>query len=374
MDKVNAALELATIALKKARHLEKLQDKVIEADARIDSLVEDQKEIRLLKGEKGERGDEGPEGPAGSQGPMGPPGLPGVPGERGEPGIQGPSGPQGPMGPPLEWKIDKTTLLFKVQDGEWKAAIDLRKLRNGGGSTVLAVDENGNLKSNTVQEINFVGATVTTNTDTQGYKKVNVIIAGGLPALPENNIYLGNSSDFPTPAVAEQWILLEQQVASSQNEMIFDNIFTSDYDEYKVEIRRMSPDTDDTNFNMQWSADNGANWLNAGYHQVGQTTSEGTNLAFADYDENDPAIIILEGCGNGAGEYLIADLNFFEMTDPSFQTMCRYEAAYITDGHQPHSVEGTNINDLVPGINALRFFFEGSTMKTGIIRVYGKVN
>ena len=371
MDKINAALELATIAIKKARHLEKLQEKVVDANARIDSLVEDQKEIRLLKGERGERGDEGPEG---SQGPMGMPGPAGPVGPAGPKGELGPPGVAGPMGPPLEWKIDKTTLLFKVQDGEWKAALDLRNLRKGGGSSVLAVDQDGNLISNTVQEINFIGATVTTNTDTQGYKKVNVIVAGGLPDLPENNIYLGNSVNFPTPAVAEQWILLGEQVAADQSTMDFTSIFTSDYDEYKVEIRRMTPNTDDTNFCMQWSADNGANWLNTGYHQVGQTTSEGTNLAFADFDEDDPAIIILEGCGNSTGEYLIADLNFFEMTDPTFQTMCRYEAAYVTDSHQPHSVEGTNISDAINSVNALRFFFDGSTIKTGIIRVYGKVN
>lgn len=81
MDKINAALELATIAIKKARHLEKLQEKVVDANARIDSLVEDQKEIRLLKGERGERGDEGPEG---SQGPMGMPGPAGPVGLRGQ--------------------------------------------------------------------------------------------------------------------------------------------------------------------------------------------------------------------------------------------------------------------------------------------------
>lgn len=371
MDPIKAALDLATIALKKTNEIEVVTK-------RFDEIIRNKERINLVKGEKGDRGDEGSEGLKGDKGDKGDKGERGERGIQGIQGIQGEKGDRGESGktpPPLEWMVDKTILLFKEPDGSWKKALDLRNLRKGGGNFNLIIDSNGSLVSKSVDEINFVGFTVTTNTDSRGFRKVNVSGGGGsLPALPLNNIYLGDVLNNPVPAVAEQWILLEEFSPFNDLDVIIDDVFASPYDEFKVEIRELIPTVDDSSLNMQWSPDNGSSFYNSLYREVGQTASQGTNIAFADYEDSSTNIEILEGCGNDAGEHVMTTLYFFSMLNTNLKTICRYESAYITSGNEIHSVEGTATNITGNFINALRFYFSSSNISSGSIKVYGKIN
>ena len=375
MDQLKSALELATIALKKARHIEKRLDEQKDTLDRVNQRCDEAgANAEVVKGEKGERGERGDEGPPGSLGPIGERGLQGPPGERGQPGELGPMGPEGKMGPPIEWKVDKTSLLFKTPDGGWKLAFDLRKLRKGGGSFVITVDDDGTLVSNQVQEFNFIGAIVTTNTDTMGYRKVNVSFAGGLPTLPENNIYLGSSSNTPVPALAEQWILLDSFTASGQSEIAITDIFTSDYEDYKIEIRSMQPAQDNVDFMMQWSNNNGSSYITGNYRNVGELASGGTNIGFNDFDDSIPAIRLLEGCGNDVTESFLINMEFANFQDAVKLVICDFEASYITSNAEIHSVDGCATNTSVTAFDALRFFFSSGNIGSGTVKVYGKIN
>lgn len=375
MDPVKSALELATIALKKARHIEKRLDETKDTIDRVNQRCDEAgANVEVIKGAKGEKGERGDEGPQGSLGPIGERGLQGPPGERGEPGIQGPVGPEGKMGPPIEWKVEKTSLLFKTPDGAWKLAFDLRKLRKGGGSFVITVDDDGVLVSNQVSEFNFIGAIVTTNTDTQGYRKVNVAFAGGLPALPENHIYIGNPSSVPVPALAEQWILLDSITASGQSEIAITDVFTSDYDDYKIEIRGMQPAQDNVDFLMQWSNNNGVNYITGNYRNVGELASQDTNVGFNDFDDSVSAIRLLEGCGNDATESFLLTLELSNFQDATKLVIADFEASYITSNAEIHSVDGCATNTSSTAFDALRFFFSAGNIGSGTVKVYGKLN
>ena len=80
MDQLKSALELATIALKKARHIEKRLDEQKDTLDRVNQRCDEAgANAEVIKGEKGERGERGDEGPPGSLGPIGERGLQGPP-------------------------------------------------------------------------------------------------------------------------------------------------------------------------------------------------------------------------------------------------------------------------------------------------------
>lgn len=382
IDPIKSALEIATIALKKSRHLEKRLDDtqatIDRVNQRCDEAGAQVEVVKGEKGDKGERGDDGSDGAAGQIGPVGPMGPPGTIGPRGSEGPKGemgPMGPQGPAGPPLEWKVEKNALMLLGPDGAWRVALDLKALRSrGGGSFVITVSDDGTIVSNQVQQFNFIGAIVTTDTDTQGFRKVNVSFAGGLPALPEDHIYIGNSSNTPIPIQTEQWVLLDSVSGSGQAEIEFTDIFAAPYEDYKIEIRGMQPSIDDVNFLMQWSNNNGASYISGNYRNVGQLSSQGTNIGFNDFDDSIPAIKLLEGCGNDATESFLIDMSFVNLLDAVKLTICEFEASYITSNAEIHSVDGCATNTSVSDFNAIKFYFSDGFIASGSIKVYGKIN
>lgn len=375
MDQIKATLELATLALKKANHLSKRLDEAQSTIARVNARCDEVgANVEVVKGQKGERGPRGDEGPPGALGPIGQQGFQGPRGVPGEPGQQGPAGEPGPMGPPIQWMVDKTSLLFKEPDGSWKLAFDLRNLRKGGGSFQLSVLDDGTVVSNQVTTFNFINAIVTTNTDPQGYRKVNVTYAGGLPVLPFNNIYLGDDSDTPQPAVAEQWILLDSFEGSGQAEIEVIDVFAAPYEEFKIEIRQMQPTLDDVDFLTQWSNNNGATYLAGGYKTVRQVSTNGTNVGFNDFEDADTSIKLLEGCGNDPSETLLLDIDLMNFTDAVKYTIGRFEASYITSNVEINTIEGTATNSAAQSFNAMKFFFSNGTVATGTINIYGKIN
>lgn len=382
MDATKAALELATIALKKSKHLEKRLDETTatldRVNQRCDEAGAQTEVIKGEKGEKGERGDDGSDGALGQIGPVGPMGSPGTIGPRGVDGPKGemgPMGPQGPVGPPVDWKVENNALMLLGPDGSYRVAFDLKLIRrSGGGSFVIAVADDGAIVSNQVQEFNFIGAIVTTDTDNQGFRKVNISFAGGLPSLPLDNTYIGDVSGTPRPMPAEQWILLSTMTGTGQASMEFKDIFDSTYDDYKIEIRGMQPSIDDVNFLMQWSNDNGASYISGAYRNVGQLSSQGTNIGFNDFDDSIPAIKLLEGCGNDPTESFIIDMDFVNLLDTVKLTICEFEASYITSNAEIHSVDGCATNTAVTDFNAMKFYFSDGFIASGTIRVYGKIN
>lgn len=379
MDQAKAALELATIALKKSNHLKKRLD---DAEATLDRVNqrcdEAGAQVEVVKGEKGEKGERGDDGMQGMIGPVGPMGAPGTIGPRGEQGLKGEMGPMGPMGPPgpmPEFKVEGMNLMALLPDGAWKVIMDLKMFRkSGGGSFVITVSDDGTIVSNQVQQFNFIGAIVTTDTDTQGFRKVNVSFAGGLPALPENNIYIGNASNTPVPIQTEQWVLLDSVEGTGQTEIEFTDIFAAPYTDFKIEIRAMQPTVDDVNFLMQWSNNNGASYISGAYRNVGQLSSQGTNIGFNDFDDSIPAIKLLEGCGNDPTESFLIDMSFVNLLDAIKRTICEFEASYITSNSEIHSVDGCATNTAVSEFNAMKFYFSSGMIASGTIKVYGKLN
>lgn len=379
MDKINAALELATIALKKSKHLEQRLDDTKATLERVNQRCDEAgAQVEVVKGEKGERGERGDDGNDGQIGPVGPMGAPGSIGPQGLQGLKGemgPIGPQGLTGPLPEFKVEGLNLMALGPDGAWKTLIDLKMFRkSGGGSFVITVSDDGTIVSNQVSQFNFIGAIVTTDTDTQGFRKVNVSFAGGLPALPENHIYIGDPSSTPVPILTEQWVLLETMVGVGQAEMEFTDIFTNLYDDYKIEIRGMQPSIDDVNFLMQWSNNNGSSYISGNYRNVGELASQGTNIGFNDFDDSIPAIKLLEGCGNDPTESFILDMDFVNLLDTVKLTICEFEASYITSNAEIHSVDGCATNTSVTDFNAVKFYFSDGFIASGTIRVYGKIN
>jgi hypothetical protein len=277
--------------------------------------------------------------------------------------------------PILAYRIEKNILQFQMASGEWGDAIDLRKLKKGGGggTVVIAVDQAGTLVSNRVDEINFVDAIVTTNVDNQGYRKVNVSLGSGfVPPLPPDQTYIGNLLNQPIATACEQWVLLES--IDITNQLQVDISLSPPYEEFKIEVRKLIPITNNGNFVMLWSADGGNSYLNTGYRNVTQSSSPGSNLTFSSFDDTLDEVTILEGCGNSTGESIMSDIQFYNPLDSTLFTICKLDSSYVTDDVDVHTLQGTATNTLIDPIDAVRFMFSNGGIQSGLIRVYGKIN
>ena len=373
MDQLKAALDLATIALKKTNYLEKKLDDAKSTLDRVNQRCDAEgNQIELLKGERGERGPRGDEGEKGEMGLVGPKGARGDVGEMGPPG---PQGVQGVPGPPIEWKLENNALLFITKEGTYQEVINFNKLkRGGGGSFLISVLSNGTVVSNQVDQFNFIGANITTNTDLQGFRKVNVEFQSILTSLEEGKIWIGDENNLPNDVYAEQWILLDSQEANNTANIDFIDLFDTKYKEFKVEVRSIRPAVDDGNFTMQWSIDSGANWISSDYKNIGQLSSGGTNVAFNDFDDSLPAIQLLQGCGNDPSESALIDMFFVNFLDLAKLVICEFEASYITSNAEIHGVDGMATNTTNNNFNGIRFLFDNGDILDGTISLYGKVN
>lgn len=150
-----------------------LSERIERFDDKLNEVSQAIEDIELLEPEKGEKGDNGDKGEKGEKGDNGEKGNKGDKGDKGDDGIDGQDGKDGKDGSPdtgeeIVKKINAQN--EKIDYSKIKnipaPKIEVREIHTGSGVVGLeTIKQNGTTISNSTKSLNFIGATVTRDSD-----------------------------------------------------------------------------------------------------------------------------------------------------------------------------------------------------------------
>jgi hypothetical protein len=147
----------------------------------------------------------------------------------------------------------------------------------------------------------------------------------------------------------------------------------STYQNYLLTLTNVAPDTDSVQFNMVFSADNGANYLSSdyGWSQSGVAVN-GSPLAVV--SSGSTLIRVNFSASTLTTTQLFSGrLNFFGFPNASTFPNGTYQATYGT-GTAPRTLVGAFSHPTAQTINAIRFSMSSGNIASGTFRLYGIAN
>ena len=175
-------------------------------------------------------------------------------------------------------------------------------------------------------------------------------------------------------------VLLSTQNASSSSAISFTTGLDSTYKEYIFKFINIHPQTDDTHFTVNFSADSGSNY------NVTKTTTlcvsqHAENAGFAglsyqgsiDSDQSTSAQQLCFGLGNDNDENMCGTLRLF---DPSSTTFVKHFLSECSSPSHDTSPELTHVfvsgyGNTTSAIDAVQFTMSSGNIDSGTIKMYG---
>jgi len=175
-------------------------------------------------------------------------------------------------------------------------------------------------------------------------------------------------------------VLLSTQNASSSSAISFTTGLDSTYKEYIFKFINIHPQTDDTHFTVNFSADSGSNY------NVTKTASlfvsqHAENAGFAglsyqgsiDSDQSTSAQQLCFGLGNDNDENMCGTLRLF---DPSSTTFVKHFLSECSSPSHDTSPELTHVfvsgyGNTTSAIDAVQFTMSSGNIDSGTIKMYG---
>lgn len=174
-------------------------------------------------------------------------------------------------------------------------------------------------------------------------------------------------------------VLLSEQTASGDSELVFDNtVFTSDYDEYVVVGTQLNPTSDGDDFRMQVSEDNGTTFFTDNYSYIVRAAS--SNGGFDTYNSaSDNRINITPntsnyGVGGNADESLSFTMHISNPLSEDPRPLMYWTAGWYGPDSRLSTMYASASRRGGAGdanFNAVRYYFDSNNIDAGTIRVYG---
>lgn len=192
-----------------------------------------------------------------------------------------------------------------------------------------------------------------------GTNNQSLIVSGGVPIW-------GNPPG--------SMVLLSSQTASSSTTIDFTNFLSGTYLYYKIIIISVHPATDNVDFYLLFSTNNGSSYLGSNYTWARSfvINSGGTGGAGS---TSDSKIILLNVQGNANGRSGFEEINFYPAS--TGQTISKDTAVWDCSGVDNGGVlgrfVGSGYNTTTSAVNALRFQFSSGNISSGLFNLYGIV-
>lgn len=164
------------------------------------------------------------------------------------------------------------------------------------------------------------------------------------------------------------WVLLESQTASASASLVFDNIFTSLYDDYIVEILGLIPSADN-NINLEISIDNGATYLNTNYIYA-MTGISDANLNF-NFSSKVGTVYLIGGPVESTREGAFGILRMWAPLTTGVGKQFHFDGGWAHSDTNRYAWSGSWWHATTSAITAIRITPAAGTITSGIIRVYG---
>ena len=175
-------------------------------------------------------------------------------------------------------------------------------------------------------------------------------------------------------------VLLSTQTASSSSTISFTSGIDSTYKEYLFKFINIHPQTDDTHFTINFSADSGSNY------NVTKTASlfvsqHAENAGFAglsyqgsiDSDQSTSAQQLCFGLGNDNDENMCGTLHLYSPSNTTFAKHFLSECgspSHDTSPEQTH-VFVSGYGNTTSAIDAVQFAMSSGNIDSGVIKLYG---
>jgi hypothetical protein len=165
--------------------------------------------------------------------------------------------------------------------------------------------------------------------------------------------------------------LASTTVSVAVNSVSFTSLITSNFSTYYVAIRALVPVTDNTNFLLIFSTDNGVSYLNSNY-LWGNIIQSNTTLTSAS-NSSDSSIQLLNATSNVSTGGMYGDLLLYNMNNG---TQTPRVNGYVVTPHQSSSATAyrtfcQGINSGTTAVTAVLFKMSSGQISSGTISFYG---
>lgn len=172
-------------------------------------------------------------------------------------------------------------------------------------------------------------------------------------------------------------VLLGSRTASASATLDFTSLITSAYDVYVFEFENILPATDNVDFLMRTSTDNGSNYdSGAGNYQYAQFVNNTGSFSTDDVcSAADTAIKIAPTIDNGS---TTGGINgFLKLYNPLNATQYKSVGFHVNgflNDNQFYNIQGSGWRVATADIDAVRFLMSSGNIASGTIRMYGIKN
>jgi len=168
------------------------------------------------------------------------------------------------------------------------------------------------------------------------------------------------------------WTLLSTTVASSDSTIDIINL-SSDYFMYKFVWYGVKPSSDDVDFNIRTSSDNGSSWDSSSsdyawiWHRVGATGSPAHLLVG---DNADGEITVRDSNGNATNESSDWEITCFNPSGTEY-TKFKWEGNQMNASTEGNLIFGGGLRLSTTAVDGVRFLFDSGNIASGTLWVYG---
>jgi hypothetical protein len=166
-------------------------------------------------------------------------------------------------------------------------------------------------------------------------------------------------------------VLLQSLTANNSATLDFNSVFSSLYDEYKIEIINLVPASNNVSVMLRFSSDGGANFDATAAHYAWVGFFICNNAHATQGTDSDTRIILQQSIPNSADWGACCVLTVFNPLSANYTQILSAEGGYSVSNTrstiQSHS--GTHL--IHASQNSIRFQMDAGNITSGIIRIYG---
>lgn len=209
------------------------------------------------------------------------------------------------------------------------------------------------------------GSTITIDGET-----ASTTNAGIVELATDAEVATGTSTSLVPTVDQMGWVLISTATASTSATIEFTGL-SSTYHKYVVVITDVDVDTDNTQFNMRTSTDNGSTWDSGAtdydwayiYRRSNNTEANGGA-------EDDDHIEFFQFTGSGTNELWAANVEIFAHADTEYTyTLCNFTKADTAARYNVGFSGGRRVS--AGDVDAIQFYMSSGNFTTGTFKLYG---
>jgi hypothetical protein len=198
----------------------------------------------------------------------------------------------------------------------------------------------------------------------------------GSVTSPDNSLTIGyNAPNItaivnPSPPTRGSLVLISAQTAISSASIEFTGL--TGYDVYQLVMYGVTTAGGNGNINMQFSSDNGSNWVAASYSFAGRVQSAGGASSGAFVSVSTSEILLINGVSDSATFPFSVNIQLYDFNSSSLNKVMYYTSQGNFDSG--YLIESMAVLANTTSMNAIKVYPGAGNFSIGEFKLYGMVN